>query len=128
MLGGKTPFFFVEALGTGYGVLESLPHRDLLILVFIGSRTLEGFEKVIVKNDVIPFLTAARRGHDDPIFPREFLDCGAAGGSCRNNHDAPCREGGQELVVVLCRIVRPGDIELVNAVIAAPVTDKEEEK
>src|SRR5881396_148463 len=128
MLRCKPPFFFIEAFGACDGIFESLPDGNLLILVFVGSRTLESLQEVVIKNDVVSLLAAARRGDDDAVLSGEFLDRGAAGRRAQHNYDAANRQGGEQLAIVIGRVIRTTDIELVNAVFAASVTDKEEEK
>src|SRR5205809_622421 len=74
MLRCKPPFFFIEAFGACDGIFESLPDGNLLILVFVGSRTLESLQEVVIKNDVVSLLAAARRGDDDAVFSGELFD------------------------------------------------------
>src|SRR2546428_9546611 len=101
MLRCKPPFFFIEAFGACDGIFESLPDGNLLILVFVGSRTLESLQEVVIKNDVVSLLAAARRGDDDAVFSGEFLDRGAAGRRAQHNYDAANRQGGEQLVIVI---------------------------
>ena len=80
MLRDEAAFFFVETVRRRNRVFESFPHRYFFIFVLVGRGSLERFQKIVIKDNVIAFLTASRRGNDDTIFGRQFFDCRAAGG------------------------------------------------
>ena len=83
VFGGQTAFFLIKAFGSADGVLEGFPDRNLLILVFIRGRTLQGLEEVLVENDVVAFLAASRRRDNDAILSCKLLQRRAAGRRCR---------------------------------------------
>ena len=128
VFGCQTAFVLIIAFGSADGVLEGFPNRNLLILVFVRGRALQGLEKIIIENDVVAFLAASGRRDNDSILTRKLLQPGAA---CRrrgdddNSTDAECC---QQLVVVVRCVVGTEDIELILPVLAAAVSDHEKEE
>src|SRR5262249_38621637 len=70
MLGCETSLFLVETLGPRDGKLERFPNGHLLIFVLVRRVALEGFQEVIVKDDVVVFLTASRGRNHHTVLTR----------------------------------------------------------
>src|SRR5207253_9472085 len=100
----------------------------LIILVFVGYITLKRFEEIVVEDNVVAFLAAPGCANDDAILSGELVERGAAGRRARNNHDAADAQRGEELVVIIGGVVGAKDVELVHAVFAAAVANKEKEE
>src|SRR5262249_49614370 len=92
------------------------------------SVALKSFEEVVIEDDFIAFLTASGRCDNNPVLTCKLFQSRTARGRCGNDHDASDTERRQQLVVIVCRIVGTEDVELVLPVVAAAVSDQEEEE